>query len=51
MSGMDKKGLIDRAIELIKEDISEDYFTAIEILLDGLTAEELKAYLSEEEYE
>lgn len=45
----DKTELIDRVIAQIKKDVYEDYFTAIQILLDSLTAEELKLYLPEEE--
>ena len=43
--------LINRAIEQIKEDLSEDYTTAIGLLLGFVDPEKLKAYLSEEEYE
>lgn len=51
MTDKAQNDLIDRAIEQIKEDISENDFTAIEGLLGFLDSKQLKAYLSEEEYE
>jgi len=46
---MNKEQLIYRVIEQIKKDISEDYFTAIGLLLDCLTPEQLERYLPEED--
>ena len=48
-NNMNKEQLIYRVIEQIKKDISEDYFTAIGLLLDCLTPEQLERYLPEED--
>lgn len=50
-SVVDNEKLIDQVIEQIKVEVHENDFTAIEGLLGFVDPKQLKAYLSEEEYE